>query len=56
MSVSELEAGLRSLAGRIYADEVTKARRAAFHRNYRRKLRERSARSRQLATNLSIAS
>jgi len=56
MSVSELEAGLRSLAGRIYADEVTKARSAAFHRNYRRKLRERSARSRQLATNLSIAS
>ena len=43
MSVAELEAGLRSLMSRIYSDEVTKARRAAFHRNYRRKLRQRTA-------------
>lgn len=39
MSVAELEAGLRTLCSRIYSDEVTKARREAFHRNYRRKLR-----------------
>jgi len=43
MSVAELEAGLRSLMSRIYSDEVTKARRAAFHRNYRRKLRQQTA-------------
>jgi radical SAM superfamily enzyme YgiQ (UPF0313 family) len=43
MSVAELEAGLRTLCSRIYSDEVTKARRDAFHRNYRRKLRQRSA-------------
>jgi len=39
MSVSQLEAGLRALAQRVYADEVTKARRANFYRNYRRKFR-----------------
>ncbi|HKD59870.1 MAG TPA: radical SAM protein [Terracidiphilus sp.] len=50
MSVAELEAGLRSLMGRIYSDEVTKARRAAFHRNYRRKLRQRTAVSSTTAT------
>ncbi len=43
MSVAELEAGLRSLVSCIYSDDVTKARRAAFHRNYRRKLRQRAA-------------
>jgi radical SAM superfamily enzyme YgiQ (UPF0313 family) len=42
MSVAELEAGLRSLVSRIYSDEVTKARRAAFHRHYHRKLRDHS--------------
>ncbi len=41
MTVAELEAGLRSLVSRIYSDDVTKARRAAFHRNYRRRLRQR---------------
>jgi hypothetical protein len=45
MSVAELEAGLQSLVSRIYSDEVTKARRAAFHRNYRGKLRQRKAQS-----------
>jgi hypothetical protein len=39
MSVAELEAGLRGLISRVYSDEVTEARRAAFRRNYRRKLR-----------------
>jgi radical SAM superfamily enzyme YgiQ (UPF0313 family) len=43
MSVAELEGGLRSLISRVYADEVTEARRAAFRRNYRRKVRERAA-------------
>ncbi|MGA7243381.1 MAG: radical SAM protein [Terracidiphilus sp.] len=43
MSVAELEAGLRSLVSRIYSDDVTRARRAAFHRNYRKKLRQRAA-------------
>ena len=41
MSVPQLEAGLRSLAQQVYEEEVTNARRAAFHRNYRRKLRQR---------------
>jgi len=40
MSVAELEGGLRTLCSRIYSDEVTKARRAEFHRNYRKKLRQ----------------
>ena len=44
MSVSELEAGLRSLIHRIYEDEVVAARRAAFQRNYRRKHRQQIAR------------
>ena len=39
MSVAELETGLRTLCSRIYSDEITKARREAFHRNYRRRLR-----------------
>lgn len=38
MSVAELETGLRGLMSRIYSDEVTKARREAFHRNYRSQL------------------
>ena len=42
MSVAELEAGLRNLSSRIYSDEVTRARREAFHRNYRRELRRRA--------------
>lgn len=41
MSVAELETGLRGLMSRIYSDGATKARRAAFHRNYRRKLHQR---------------
>jgi radical SAM superfamily enzyme YgiQ (UPF0313 family) len=40
MSVSELEAGLRSLIHRIYEDEVVAARRSAFQRSYRRKHRQ----------------
>ncbi|MGA9584784.1 MAG: radical SAM protein [Terracidiphilus sp.] len=39
MSVSDLEAGLRNLVSRMYSDEFTGTRRAAFHRNYRAKLR-----------------
>ena len=41
MSVSELEAGLRSLISRVYDDESTKARRMPFHRSVRRNLRQR---------------
>lgn len=36
MSVAELEGGLRSLISRVYSDEVTEERRAAFRRNYRK--------------------
>jgi radical SAM superfamily enzyme YgiQ (UPF0313 family) len=43
MSVAELEAGFRWLASRIYSEEATKARRAEFHHNYRRKLRQRGS-------------
>lgn len=43
MSVAELEGGLRSLISRVYSDEVTEARRAAFRRNCRRQLRQRAA-------------
>ena len=39
MSVSELEAGLRSLGAQIYSEEFTQERRLAFRRNYRAKLR-----------------
>jgi radical SAM superfamily enzyme YgiQ (UPF0313 family) len=39
MSVSDLEAGLRDLVSRMYSDEFTRTRRAAFHRNHRAKLR-----------------
>ncbi len=39
MTVSELEAGLRSLAGRIYSAEFTAERRLRFHENYRTKRR-----------------
>jgi radical SAM superfamily enzyme YgiQ (UPF0313 family) len=39
MSVSGLEAGLRDLVSRMYSEEFTRTRRAAFHRNYRAKLR-----------------
>jgi hypothetical protein len=46
MSVAELEAGMRSLVSRIYSDEATKARRAEFHRNYRRRVREGAAKIR----------
>jgi radical SAM superfamily enzyme YgiQ (UPF0313 family) len=42
MSVSDLEAGLRDLVSRMYSDEFTRARRAAFHRNYRASLRGRA--------------
>lgn len=55
MSVSQLEAGLRSLARRVYEGEVTNARRAAFHRNYRRELRQRIASSRQRKISSTIA-
>jgi len=47
MSVVELESGLRGLMSRIYSDEVTKARRAEFHRNYRRKLHQQRVRTGQ---------
>lgn len=51
MSVAELEAGLRSLAGRIYSDEFTQKRRSDFHRNFREKHRKnrKPARSAQVA-------
>ncbi len=39
MSVAELEAGFRELAGRLYSEESTRERRWQFHRNYRRKRR-----------------
>ena len=39
MSVAELEGGLRSLISRVYSDEVTEARRAAFRSNYRKMVR-----------------
>lgn len=39
MSVAELEAGLRSLGGRIYSAEFTAERRSRFHGNYRKKRR-----------------
>lgn len=35
MSVVELEEGLRNLMRRVYSDEVTRARRSQFDRNYR---------------------
>jgi radical SAM superfamily enzyme YgiQ (UPF0313 family) len=47
MSVAELEAGLRSLASRIYSDESTLQRRAAFRRNYHTQRRNQSQRSKQ---------
>ena len=46
MSVAELEAGLRSLISRVYDDDVTEARRAAFRRNARKSLRQQRARVR----------
>jgi radical SAM superfamily enzyme YgiQ (UPF0313 family) len=39
MTVAELEAGLRSLASRIYSTEFTAERRSRFHENYRTKRR-----------------
>ncbi len=39
MTVAELEGGLRNLAGRIYSEEFTKARRSRFYENYRAKRR-----------------
>jgi radical SAM superfamily enzyme YgiQ (UPF0313 family) len=54
MSVAELEAGMRSLVSRIYSDEVTKARRAEFHRNYRRKVRERAKTTRDATENAGV--
>jgi radical SAM superfamily enzyme YgiQ (UPF0313 family) len=36
MQVAELEAGLRSLASRIYSEEFTNERRARFYANYRK--------------------
>jgi len=39
MSVGELEGGLRSLISRVYAEEVTEDRRAAFRRNYWNRIR-----------------
>lgn len=42
MSVAELEAGLRSLGGRIYSEQFTQERRSEFRRNYRAKLRARA--------------
>jgi radical SAM superfamily enzyme YgiQ (UPF0313 family) len=40
MSVGELEAGLRNLAGRIYSEEFTQKRRWDFHKNFREKQRK----------------
>jgi radical SAM superfamily enzyme YgiQ (UPF0313 family) len=37
MSVAELESGLRTLGSRIYSEEFTRERRAAFRTNYRAK-------------------
>jgi radical SAM superfamily enzyme YgiQ (UPF0313 family) len=39
MTVAELEAGLRNLAGRIYSAEFTRERRSRFYENYRAKRR-----------------
>lgn len=39
MTAAELEAGLRSLASRIYSAEFTAERRSRFHENYRTKRR-----------------
>ncbi len=46
MSVAELEEGLRNLIRRVYSDDVTEARRAAFRRNYLQRRRREMARSR----------
>ncbi|HTV13854.1 MAG TPA: radical SAM protein [Acidobacteriaceae bacterium] len=43
MSVAELESGFRHLVGQIYSDECTRARRAEFHRNFRKRLRSQAA-------------
>lgn len=43
MSVAELEAGLLSLAGRIYSDEFTRERRAKFFERRRAQLRDAAA-------------
>lgn len=43
MSLAELESGLRSLASRIYSEEFTQQRRAAFRANYREKRRSQIA-------------
>jgi radical SAM superfamily enzyme YgiQ (UPF0313 family) len=50
MSASELEAGFRGLIERIYSDEFTRARRSEFHRNFRKKSRQRTAVSRKNPT------
>ena len=39
MTVAELEAGLRSLGEKLYAEDFTKLRRARFHENYKAKRR-----------------
>jgi radical SAM superfamily enzyme YgiQ (UPF0313 family) len=43
MSVSELEAGLRSLGSQIYSEEYTQKRRTDFHKNLRTKHRNRAS-------------
>jgi radical SAM superfamily enzyme YgiQ (UPF0313 family) len=47
MSVAELEGGLRSLISRLYSDEVTEERRAAFRRNYRKTVKRQGVGSRE---------
>lgn len=47
MSVAELESGFRKLVAEIYSDQHTRARRAAFHRNFRKHLRERGRPTRE---------
>jgi radical SAM superfamily enzyme YgiQ (UPF0313 family) len=47
MSVAELEGGLRSLISRVYSDEVTEERRAAFRRNYRKTVKRQGVGSRE---------
>ena len=48
MSVAELEAGLRSLAARLYSDEFTRQRRRNFHRRWRRQQRNQDSPAKEL--------
>lgn len=50
MSVAELEAGLRNLAGRLYSEDFTRERRRNFHRRWRHLQRQRVQQARELLT------